>query len=151
MLAVRRVKQTDAPLDDDIEEGGCAFLSGLKLSEQAGYPAWITDEETNKAFEYLVAAKIVRQDGFILDWVRFGDWLFTEHEMTFHMEGAAYQCKPGDFAEALYAYTDDKEVVHQHFIAAYPQEDDPYPNSKTRRIGRIIGYRVWTRKEKKDA
>lgn len=140
-----RFDQTTESLDDRANSAGCAFLSGLLLSEEAGYPEWINTGEANAAFQYLIDSGIIRNDGFILKWDKFGDWLFKPGEMVFHREGPSYALKPGDFAEAYYVRVDEKNVVHGHFIAAYPTEIDPFPKSLTRRVGILDSYRVWTR------
>jgi hypothetical protein len=139
--------QTTEALDDRINDAGCAYLAGLLLSAQAGYPDWIHVEDANAAFQYLVDAGVLREDGFVRNWARFGDWLFRPGEMTYHWEASDYACKTGDFAEAYYTRIDPKEKLHGHFIAAYPREEDPFPNSLTRRVGKLDSYRVWTREE----
>lgn len=144
-----KINQTTEALDDRINAEGCAYLAGLLLSQQAGYPEWmdrIEDiPEVNAAFQYLIDAGILRGDGYVQNWSKFGDWLFRPGEMRFHREGPEYVLKPGDFAEAFYTRTDANRVLHGHFLAVYPTEEDPYPNSLTRRVGVLDSYRVWTR------
>jgi hypothetical protein len=135
-----RFDQTTEPLDDRINHSGCPFLSGLLLSEQAGYPEWITPSEANAAYQYLVDSDVIREDGYVLNWSKFGDWLFKPGEMRFHTEEVGYVFVDGDFAEAEYA-----RPGMTHFIAAYPTEVDPFPNSRTRKEGTLMGYRVWSR------
>jgi hypothetical protein len=138
--------QTTEKLDDALNHAGCALLSVLILTEQCGHSEWTNPEDANDLFHMLVASGIVYSDGSIQKWPELGDAVFGKGNMHYHYEPIGYSFKPGDYAAALYRRRDPADVNNwlTHFVACWPKELDPYPNSITRAVGALDSYRVFT-------